>query len=177
MEGNDLQIVPYQRRRFKYREFSCGEPVLDRWLQESAGQNEARNASRTFLLVKKDSRDKNIFGYFTLINCQLVPKDASSVLTRESRYPMPATLIARLAVAENSQGIGLGKALLIEALLHSLKALEFSGSQVVIVDAISESAVRFYEGFGFTRINPSDGRLFMTTRQVQRTFDAAGNRP
>ena len=90
---------------------------------------------------------------------------------------MPATLIARLAVAENSQGIGLGKALLIEALRHSLKALEFSGSQVVIVDAISESVVRFYEGFGFTRINLSDGRLFMTTRQVQRTFDAAGNRP
>ena len=87
MEGNDLQIVPYQRRRFEYREFSCGEPVLDRWLQESAGQNEARNASRTFLLVKKDSRDKNIFGYFTLINCQLVPK--ARIFRADARVAVP----------------------------------------------------------------------------------------
>lgn len=44
------RIEPYDKR-YNVRGFDCGQPSLDRWLIQYAGQGERRNTARTYLAV------------------------------------------------------------------------------------------------------------------------------
>jgi hypothetical protein len=44
------RIEPYDKR-YAARGFDSGQPALDRWLIQYAGQNERRNTARTYLAV------------------------------------------------------------------------------------------------------------------------------
>jgi GNAT superfamily N-acetyltransferase len=69
---------------------------------------------------------------------------------RLPRFPIPAVLLARLAVDERVQGQGLGSFLLEEALGLTLQ-LARSGPvafRLLVTDAIDKDAARLYERFG-----------------------------
>ncbi len=64
--------------------------------------------------------------------------------------PIPVMIIGRLAVEQNWQGKGIGKALLRDAIPRTLQASEIAGIRAILVEAISEEAKQFYEKCGFT---------------------------
>jgi predicted N-acetyltransferase YhbS len=70
--------------------------------------------------------------------------------------PVPVMIIGRLAVDTEFQGLGIGPALLRDAVLRTVQAAEIAGIRAILVHAISESAKRFYErmGFGSSPIDP-----------------------
>lgn len=65
------------------------------------------------------------------------------------RYPVPVARIGRLAVDERAQGRGYGGALLEDALRRIDTASQVLGCMGVVVDAKDDSAVAFYERYGF----------------------------
>ncbi|MFT4187515.1 MAG: GNAT family N-acetyltransferase [Aeromicrobium sp.] len=170
-----LKLVPYQSKRYDYTSFACGHESMDTWLQRHAGQNERLNRARTFLLVDRLEASRQIYGYFSLLNYQIVPSEATLVLNRRYRYPMPATLLARLAVASGAQNRGLGKLLLVRAMEHVLVALEHSASEVLLVDAIDDNAVAFYRRHGFQLLHGDGRRMFLPTQTIRASLD--GSRP
>ncbi|MFT8637392.1 MAG: GNAT family N-acetyltransferase [Pseudoclavibacter sp.] len=163
-------LVPYRRRMCDYRAFTCGEPEMDRWLAEYAGQAERKNTARTFIAIDSEQKSREVWGYFTLCNAQVEPADAAAT---SGRYSVPATLLARLAVATSKQHTGLGGNLLIKAMETAVQALHYSGSRLFIVDALNDQAARFYERYGFKRFAEDQNRLFIATRTLQRAFDLA----
>lgn len=129
--------------------FCCGEPSLDRFLTHYAWQNQARyRLGVTYVAVDDGSR--RVLGHFTLAAAS-VSSDESVVRTPGGYAEVPCIRIARLAVDERVQGIGLGSELVRAALLIALAESERVGCAGVIVDALPE-AVGFYERFGFRPI-------------------------
>ncbi len=148
--------------------FRCGHPAPDAWLQVYAGQNESRNAARTFVTV--DGETTEIVGYYTLVASSLALAEATSDVARSlaPRFPVPVVLIARLAVDERHQGVGLGGALLRDAVTRTLRASEHVGVHAIVVDAISAAAAAFYRRFGFAGLTDDDARLMVTLDAAQR---------
>ena len=62
---------------------------------------------------------------------------------------MPIFLLARLAADVRSRSQGVGRSLLQSALLKYLQASEVIGCRALMVHAKDETALRFYECFGY----------------------------
>ena len=134
--------------------FSCGEPALDRFLQQHAWQNQRRHhLGVTYVAV--DDETHRVVGYFTLAAASLSCEDSTPDLPR-AYMEIPAMRIGRLAVDSRAQGIGLGSELLRAALTIALAESERIGCAGVVVDAVAD-AVGFYERFGFTPLGVLSG--------------------
>lgn len=121
---------------------------LDRWLIAYAGQNQQRDAARTFVTSEPDGK---VAGHCTLVAARVEHEHATlSVRQGLSRqFPIPVALIARLAVTEHHQGAGLGRSLLLDALQRVLRASDQLAVRAVTVDALDDRATSFYRHFGF----------------------------
>lgn len=155
----------------KHSPFDSGEPSLDVWLREQAGQQERHDAARTMLGV--DEAEVRVAGYYATLTYQLSPAEVGSTLGRRRRYPVPAVLLARLAVDRDYQGSGIGRMLLFDALSRLEQASHTLGFEVVVVDALHEDAACFYLKYGFRRFLDHESRLFMTAADLRATFGAA----
>jgi GNAT superfamily N-acetyltransferase len=89
------------------------------------------------------------------------------------RHPIPAILLARLAVDSSVQGHGVGAWLLRDAMLRALSAAEEVGIRVLLVHAIDERAASFYARYGFEP-SPSDPLNFqMLIKDIRRAVERA----
>jgi GNAT superfamily N-acetyltransferase len=113
--------------------------------------------ARTFLAIEGTGGAERLAGYFTLATASVERISVESIesLNRLPGFPIPAVLLARLAVDERVQGQGLGRYLFEEAIGLTLQ-LACSGPvafRLFVTDAIDEAAARFYERFGFSRLS------------------------
>ncbi len=138
----------FDRKAHRVDQFRCGEAPLDRWLTAYAGQNQQRDAARTFVTTRPDGK---VAGYYTLVAAQVEHEQATSAVSQglSRHFPIPVALIARLAVTENHQGAGLGRSLLLDALQRVLRASDQLAVRAVTVDALDDRAASFYSHFGF----------------------------
>src|SRR5262245_17986551 len=144
----DLRIEPLGAHHDRDG-FSCGVDSLDRYLRTQAGQDVRRKANGVFVLVEP-GKPKVVLGYYTLSAAGLPPGDIPPAARKHiPRYPLVATLLGRLAVSEARQGERLGAVLLADAVRRAYASASSVGSLMLVVDAISERAVAFYEGNGF----------------------------
>ena len=161
-----FRIEPLDSRRHDRATFVCGAPTLDHYLRTQAAQDMRRKANAVFVLVALDA-PRQIAGYFTLCAMALAHSDVPEAARRHvPRYPLvSATLIGRLAVAQERQGQGLGAMLLARALHKACENADVVGSSMVVVDAIDERAASFYAAHGFTRL-PDSMRLIIPMRAL-----------
>jgi len=123
--------------------FSCGSAELDRYLKTYALANAERGVNVTYVHANETD---HIEGFLTLAGTSI--RSAEVPASRNlPRYPLPALLVARLAVSSSSQNRGVGRRLLAFALEESLVMHSRIGCVAVVVDAKPE-AVPFYERFG-----------------------------
>jgi GNAT superfamily N-acetyltransferase len=144
--------------------FSCGNELLDRWLVRYAGQNQRRDAARTFVAASDDWR---VYGYYTLVAGQLEHHEATAETSKRlsGRFPIPVAILARLAVDAGRQNHGIGAALLNDALMRVVRASEQVAIRAVVVHAVDHDAATFYERFGFRALTATPTTL-MTTLDV-----------
>ncbi|HYH65233.1 MAG TPA: GNAT family N-acetyltransferase [Urbifossiella sp.] len=140
--------------------FACGQPTLDRFLKESARQNQDKGMSRTFVLLRDE--EVRVYGYYTLSGGQvnttdLPPKTAKKL----PKYPVPVAMLGRLAVDSSVQGMRLGELLLIDAIHRTLAASELVGMFALVVDALNDRAAEFYTHYGFERFPDRQDRLYL----------------
>jgi len=134
--------------------FDCGQEPLNRFLLRFALQKQQAGASQTYVALWDAS--PQVVGYYTLVVSEVGYDDAPERLTKGlARHPVPLMLLARLAVATDQQGRGLGMGMLKDAILRTLQAADIAGIRALAVHAKDEEARRFYEHFGFIP-SPSD---------------------
>lgn len=94
-----------------------------------------------------------VAGFFTLAAASLARAPVGE-LARLPRFPIPAVLLARLAVDRRVQRQGLGTWLFDQALAKTLVLASDSpvAFRVLITDAKDERAASFYDARGMTRI-------------------------
>jgi GNAT superfamily N-acetyltransferase len=151
--------------------FTCGEDELDDWLRTQAGQQEKRGNTRTFLAVDLD--DDSLVGYYATTTYRLELDEAAQAFgVGKRRYPVPAVLLARLAVDKGRQGEGLGHGLLFHALYQFARASRSIGFEVVVTHAISREVAVFYRRSGFRPFVDHDQHLFLPVQDLRATFSA-----
>lgn len=154
--------------------FSCGKPDLDQWLRTKAGQQERNDNTRTFLAL--DPSGSQVIGYYATTTYRLdVDEAVRAYGVGKRRYPVPAVLLARLAVDQAWAGHGVGRQLLVHALRSIAEASRSVGFELVVVHAIDDEAVTFYARYGFTRFADHPLHLMMSTASLRATL-AAGDR-
>jgi GNAT superfamily N-acetyltransferase len=113
--------------------------------------------SRTYVAIDASSGTQRLAGYFSLTTASVDRESVTGMdsLARLPRYPIPAVLIAKLAVDERAQGQGIGRMLFREALGMTLRLVREGPVSVrlLVADAIDEQAVRFYAHFAMERIS------------------------
>lgn len=128
--------------------FQCGVESLDAWLTEYARQATTGASARVFVTV--DATQKRAVGFYALAAAAISQDEATARAERgQPRHPIPAVLLARLAVDVSVQGRGLGAWLLPDAMRRALSASEAVGMRVLLVHALDDRARAFYERWGF----------------------------
>jgi GNAT superfamily N-acetyltransferase len=146
--------------------FSCGQPSLDRFLKESARQNQDKGVSRTFVLLRGE--EMRVYGYYTLSAGEVEKDNLPPKLGKKlPKYPVPVVVLGRLAVDSSVQGQDHGRRLLTDALRRALAAADSVGVFAVIVDAIDDKAAAFYTRFGFEPIPDLPSRLLLPLSVVR----------
>ncbi|MGH7873597.1 MAG: GNAT family N-acetyltransferase [Candidatus Binatia bacterium] len=140
--------------------FDCAEPVLNDWLRRRALQNQQSGASSSYVVLDK----MRVAGYYSLAAGSVARETAPGRVRRNVPDPVPMVVLGRLAIDQDYQGQGLGRALLRDAILRILQAADIIGVRAILVHALSEEAKRFYEECGFAA-SPIDPLTLMITLQ------------
>jgi len=147
--------------------FACGKAPLNTFLQRFALVNQLSATARTYVV----HRDNRVVGYYSLAAAAVDPASAPARIARGlARFPIPLTLLARLAVDRAEQGRGLGPALLKDAFKKFLAAQEIVASRALLVHAKDDEAAKFYARFGFEASHIDRHHLYMLTKDIKRTL-------
>jgi ribosomal protein S18 acetylase RimI-like enzyme len=168
MSVQPLRLVPLDAQHDRKR-FDSGSPRLDRYLREQVSQDIRRRVAACFVAITNEQR---VAGYYTLasagVELSALPQATAKKLPR---YPsVPAVRMGRLAVDRDFKGVGLGGALLADALRRSAQA-EIE-AHALIVDAKDETAADFYRHHGFIALPSSALRLFLPLATVAGLMNA-----
>jgi ribosomal protein S18 acetylase RimI-like enzyme len=156
--------------------FDCESEALNSFLRQTARQHAERGISRTFVLVEEDdtAEPKLILGFFSLNLCQL---KADALLPEEAkRFPrtVPGVRLGRLAVAKEFQRQGIGRTLLVGAMVKFMEIFNTAGGIGLFVDAKDQQAKHYYEQFGFVSLPANELELFLPVKSIQEALAHLG---
>ena len=162
-------FLPIEKKH-KRDTFNCGYPILNDYLKKYARQNHQKGIAKTFVAITS-SGELKVDGYYTLsastIEFESLPQSYQRALPA---YPIPAALIAKLAVDNLVKGQGLGGELLADALYRIVRTSEEIGIFAVRVDAIDEKAQEFYLKHEFIPFQEQKLSLFLPLETIAREF-------
>ncbi len=136
--------------RHNRKDFDCGEPELNAYLQRFARQNARNGSSRTYVAVQPE--ETRICGYFTLSAGTVALADFPTDVRKGWPRLVPSVHLGRLAVAQEFQGQRLGHALMSSVFEIATQASDLIGIAVVELWALNENSRRFYDRFEFTEL-------------------------
>ena len=170
--------MPSKTSRFEYKievlgpqhdraAFSCGVAPLDSYLQRQARQDADRKLAAVFVLTP-DSR--TIAGFYTLSAHSILAADLPETHAKKlPRFPLPVTLLGRMAVSQSLHSQRLGEFLLMHALERSWIGSREVASWAVIVDA-KAGAREFYRKHDFLPLPSHPDRLFLPMATIEHLF-------
>ena len=116
-------------------------------------------------------REERIAGYYTLSNGSVSRDEVPARVAQGlGKYPVPITLLARLAVATSEKGKGLGRGLLKDVVLRAYQASDLVGSRAIVTHAKDQSAKSFYEKFQFASSPLNELHLYLLMKDVRGIF-------
>jgi GNAT superfamily N-acetyltransferase len=152
--------------------FDCGSPPLNDFLRRYARQNEAAGISRTYVATAQ-SDQRHVLGYYSLAATSVAfEKLPSEATKRLPRYPVPAALLARLAVDRRAQGRGIGGLLIADAYKRALAAADVLGVALLVIHAKDEAAKRFYARFNALPLADNPLHLIVDMRVIRAAVDS-----
>jgi len=164
------EFVQLNSKEHLIKNFDCKKEGMNEFLIKYAAKHASKGISTTMVLTTNDSAlvKLPVASYYTL---------ALSTIHREAlpcsglpSYPIPVTLLARLAVDINYQGKNLGKKSLIYALRHSVK-LRNQGlpTQGLVLDVLDTEALSFYKTFNFFQeCTDNPMKLYISMNELQK---------
>ncbi len=150
-----------------FAEFESGDDSLDHYLRTRAVPNHAEGASRCYVTC----RAARVVGFYALASASVERSDATGAVRRNMPEPIPVILLSRLAVDRREQGRGLGRGLLRDAIIRSVRAADLIGVRALLVHAIDDEARNFYSHFGFMPSPTDPMHLLLLMKDVRRIVD------
>lgn len=171
-------IAPFDPDLHDRTDFSCGVARLDNYLKLTAKKHQAEDFARIFVAVKPGSA--SILGFYSM-NAHSIEGDGlpDRLTKRAPRHgAIPAAYLSMIAVDSSTQGGGLGKILLADALKRLIPLTDEIGVAAVVLDVLDddgtaafERRIRFYERMGFRSLTTNRGRMFITMKDVRAAFE------
>jgi GNAT superfamily N-acetyltransferase len=153
--------------------FDCGEPELNTYLQRFARQNHESGGAKTFVATPPETAQR-ILGYYTLSPASVDYARTPEILRRGlGRYEVPVFRLGRLAVDHSVQGQGLGGSLLLAAGRRCLLVAEQVGGVALLIDAKSERAAVWYEGYGAVGLADAPLTLVLPLKTIALAIGSA----
>lgn len=148
--------------------FDCGQAALNEFLQRYALVNQKANSAQTYVCCQGVTGEESVIGFYSLAVGSVDPQAAPPrVMKGLARHPIPAMILARLAVDTAHQRKGLGQALLKDALLRTAQAADIAGIRCLLVHAKDDAARRWYESWEFES-SPTDAyHLFLMLKDLK----------
>jgi GNAT superfamily N-acetyltransferase len=135
-------------RHHDRKNFDCGVPTLNEYLDRFARQNHESGGAKTFVAVT-DTEPTRVLGYYSISPGAIQFAAAPAKLTRKlARYDVPVFPLGRLAVDLSAQGRGLGAELLLAAGERAIAVADKVGGVALAIDAKDERAAGWYQRFG-----------------------------
>ena len=150
--------------------FYCGRPELTSWLQEWGRRASENDTARTCVVCRGT---KKVVAYFSLAAGAVYHLDQETnervprSLRQNSPDPIPVIVLGRLAVDKREQGRKLGSALVSEAIRRSAQAARLVGARALLVHALDESLVAYYQSLGFIRFSPASKTLYLLMKTIR----------
>ncbi|MBZ5622187.1 MAG: GNAT family N-acetyltransferase [Acidobacteriia bacterium] len=147
--------------------FSCGNATLDEFLRRQARQNADRNLGVTHVVVAS-AGDSRVLGYYTLVTrtveTAIIPSKGLP------QGPIGVVLLGRLAVDRSCQHQGIGRLMLMRALRQTEEAARVMGIYALVLDAIDDSARKWYLGlgWGFQTLVDDSRHLFLPAAVIRK---------
>jgi GNAT superfamily N-acetyltransferase len=153
--------------------FDSGVGSLDIWLIKHAQAAAGAGSARTYVVLDAEQDDR-VIGYHAITVASIEHGEATERAQKGMpKHPIPAMLLARLAVDRTVQGKGIGAFLLKDAISRSLSVAEQAGIRLMLVHAINDQARTFYEHFGFEGSPTDPKNLQLLIKDIRLAFDAA----
>lgn len=144
--------------------FDCGQQALNQFLQRFALSNQKANSAQTYVSCKENT----VVGFYSLAVGSVEPENAAPrILKGMARHPVPVMILARLAVDVNHQGVGLGSALLRDALLRTVQAADIAGIRALLVHAKDDAARQWYLNWEFEPSETDPFHLFLLLKDLK----------
>jgi GNAT superfamily N-acetyltransferase len=144
--------------------FDCGQPALNQFLQRYALVNQKANSAQTYVCCQDD----RVVGFYSLAVGSVDPPAAPArVMKGLARHPVPVMILARLAVDQEHQRQGMGRALLKDALLRTAQAAHIAGIRCLLVHAKDDAARRWYASWEFEPSPTDPYHLFLMLKDLK----------
>ena len=145
--------------------FDCGvHASLNNWLKRFAWTNQQNETARTYVV----HRAGRVVAYYSVATGSTSREDAPVRVAKGlAHHPVPVIVLTRLAVDRTEQGIGLGRAMLKDALARIAGAADIVGVRAVLVHAIDAQAAAFYRRFDFVPCPENDLHLMLLMKDLR----------
>ena len=145
-------------------DFSCGVASLDAWLCEKAWKNAIIGASRTFVVT--DEHDA-VIAYYALSTGALERGELPKGLQRNTLSSIPVLVLGRFAVDVRHQGEGVGRSMLMDALVRCERVGSEVGFMFIVVHPVDDAAASFWKHWGFVDAPSTPPVLILSLTDVR----------
>lgn len=151
--------------------FECRSEEQTAWLRRHARQSSSSGTTRVLVVTPVDSVE--VVAYYAWCMASVALADAPTRMRKGAgRYPQPVALLARLGVALDHEGHGLGAGLLQDVIARTHALGSEIGCRGLLVHAETSEARTFY-GHLVPEFEPSPTdplHLFLLMKDIRHTL-------
>jgi GNAT superfamily N-acetyltransferase len=150
--------------------FDCGQAALNQFLQRFALTSQRANSAQTYVCCHAGAA----VGFYSLAVGSVEPGAASArVVKGIAQHPVPVMILTRLAVDSKHQRVGIGKALLKDALKRTAQAADIAGIRALLVHAKDALARDWYLQWEFEPSATDPMHLFLLLKDLKAVTSAS----
>ncbi|MFG1748845.1 GNAT family N-acetyltransferase [Streptosporangium sandarakinum] len=174
-----MKLAPLQllRRSHRMEEFDCGSPAQSDWLRRYGRMAHTAGTSRVYVVEDLDA--ERVVGYYALAaGSMTAPSAPERLLKGVGRRDQPVILLTRLGVDRAAQGVGLGRALVADALRRVGNVADQIGVRALLIHCENEAARGFYTRIAEFESSPTDPlHLVLLTKDLRRSLGSGDRWP
>jgi hypothetical protein len=153
--------------------FDCGSAAQSEWLVRHALQAQQSGTSRVYVVSEETDEGHRVVGYYALAAGTVAPEPVPQRLAQGAgRYHQPVVILTRLGVDLSRQGLGLGKALVVDALRRVAAASEVIGVRALLIHCENDTARDFYLRLAKFDSSPTDPlHLLLLMKDLRKALE------
>ena len=154
--------------------FDCGSTAQSEWLVRHALQAQQSGTSRVYVVTGDADDGRKAVGYYALAAGSVAPAATPQRLAQGGgRYHQPVVILTRLGVDLSCQGLGLGRALVVDALRRVAAASEVIGVRALLIHCENDAARDFYLRLAKFDASPTDPmHLFLLMKDLRKALES-----